>query len=219
MNAFVNFIMGPMVWISLLIFILGLVYKLAGIIKGLKEKERFVFSYLSLKYSLRSIGAWLIPFFPKSTRNQPIFWGITYCFHLLIFLVPLFLASHIILLDESFSISWPALNDGLADFFTILVIAALIFFGIRRKVVPEVSYLTSSKDYLLLFLVLLPFLTGFLAYHQFFAYKLMVILHVLSAELVLILIPFSRFSHMLTAWLTRAYTGSEFGKVRHARDW
>ena len=36
---------------------------------------------------------------------------------------------------------------------------------------------------------------------------------------MLILIPFTRFSHMITAALTRAYTGSEFGNVRHARDW
>jgi nitrate reductase gamma subunit len=61
--------------------------------------------------------------------------------------------------------------------------------------------------------------TGFLAYHQIFSYEWMVIAHVLSGELLLVMIPFSRFSHMITAPLTRAYTGSEFGNVRHARDW
>jgi hypothetical protein len=74
-------------------------------------------------------------------------------------------------------------------------------------------------DYILLIIVMLPFLTGFLAYHQFFLYKWVMIAHILSGELMLIVIPFSRFSHMLTAPLTRAYTGSEFGNVRHARDW
>jgi len=136
-----------------------------------------------------------------------------------LFAVPLFLASHIMLLDEAFQISWPALNDGVADIFTLLVILALVFFGVRRIVVPEVKFLTSFMDYLLLIIVMLPFLTGFLAYHQFFLYKWITIAHILSGELMLIVIPFSRFSHMLTAPLTRAYTGSEFGNVRHARDW
>ncbi|WP_022664183.1 TmcC family electron transfer complex membrane anchor subunit [Desulfospira joergensenii] len=219
MNAFIGFIMGPMVWISALIFVLGLVFKFIKIYTGIKEKENFVFTYMTWPHSLRSIGAWLIPFFPQSTRIQPVFWGITYCFHILLFLVPLFLSAHIVLFDEAFQVSWPALNDGLADILTLAVILALVFLAVRRMVVPEVKFLTSIKDYILLVIVLLPFLTGFIAYHQAFSYQWMVIVHVLSGELMLIAIPFSRFSHMLTAPLTRAFTGSEFGNVRHARDW
>jgi len=219
MNAFIDFIMGPMVWISALIFLFGLLFKFIKIIKEIREKENFIFSYMSLKYSLRSIGAWLIPFYPESTKKRPVFWGISYLFHLLLFAVPLFLASHIVLLDEAFQICWPALNDGVADILTVIVILALLFFGVRRVVVPEVKFLTSFMDYILLTIVLLPFVTGFLAFHQFFSYEWITIIHILSGELMLIVIPFSRFSHMITAPLTRAYTGSEFGKVRHARDW
>jgi nitrate reductase gamma subunit len=219
MNAFIDFIMGPMVWISALVFLFGLIFKFFRIIKEINEKEKFIFSYLSLKYSLRSIGAWLIPFLPASTKKRPVFWGISYIFHVLLFIVPLFLMSHIILLDEAFGIFWLALNDGLADFLTIIVILALVFFGVRRAVEPDVKFLTSFKDYILLIIIMLPFLTGFLAYHQFFLYKWIMIAHILSGELMLIIIPFSRFSHMLTAPLTRAYTGSEFGSVRHAKDW
>ena len=35
----------------------------------------------------------------------------------------------------------------------------------------------------------------------------------------LLAIPFTRLSHMLFSPFTRAYMGSEFGKVRMARDW
>ncbi|MCP4721358.1 MAG: nitrate reductase, partial [Desulfobacteraceae bacterium] len=166
MNAFIDFIMGPMVWISALVFLFGLVFKLIRIIQEVREKESFIFSYMSLKYSLRSIGAWLIPFFPESTKKSPVFWGVSYLFHILLFAVPFFLASHIVLVDEAFQISWPALNDGVADIMTVLVIFALVFFGVRRAVVPEVKFLTSIMDYILLTIVMLPFLTGFLAYHQ-----------------------------------------------------
>ncbi|MCK5836755.1 MAG: nitrate reductase [Desulfobacula sp.] len=219
MNAFIAFIMGPMVWIAFLIFILGLIFKLVVIIKDVNARESYVYSYLSLKYSLRSIIAWLIPFFPQSTKQSPVFYSISYIFHLLLFIVPVFLLSHIVLVNEAFQLSWFALDDTLADILTVIVVLALVFFAIRRQTVPEVKYLTSFNDYVLLIIVALPFITGFLAYHQFFFYRQMVIAHVISGELVLILIPFSKFSHMVMAPLTRAYLGSEFGNVRHAKDW
>ncbi|MFU8768634.1 MAG: TmcC family electron transfer complex membrane anchor subunit [Desulfotignum sp.] len=219
MNSFIAFIMGPMVWISVIIFLGGLMIRFFCIIRSVRQKEPYIFSYLTLRHSLRSIGAWLIPFFPKSTRLRPLYYGISYLFHILLFVVPLFLASHIVLINEAFQISWPVLNDTVVDWLTVAVIAALVFFAVRRQMVPEVKYLTGAMDYLLILVVLLPFVTGFLAYHQWFAYRWMAVAHVLSGELMLIIIPFSRFSHMLTAPLTRAYMGSEFGNVRHARDW
>jgi nitrate reductase gamma subunit len=50
-------------------------------------------------------------------------------------------------------------------------------------------------------------------------YDIMFILHILSGEILLAAIPFTRLSHMIYAPFTRAYMGSEFGGVRHARDW
>jgi hypothetical protein len=219
MNTFIGFIMGPMVWISAMIFIFGLLFKLIKIIKEVYEKEAYLLSYITLRHSLRSIFAWLIPFYPRSTRMRPVYYGVSYLFHILLFLVPVFLLSHIILINESLNIFLPAINDRAADILTLAVIFFLIFFSVRRQWVPDVRFLTSLKDHGLILIVILPFLTGFLAYHQVFLYKWMVIAHVLTGEFLLVIIPFSRFSHMITAPLTRAYTGSEFGNVRHARDW
>jgi nitrate reductase gamma subunit len=219
MNAFIDFIMGPMVWISFVVFIGGLGVRAVGFIREIKQKEPYIFSYMTLYHSLRSIGAWLLPFFPVSTRQKPFFYGISYLFHLLLFAVPIFLSGHVILVQEAFNVSWPVFNDHIADTLTVLVIASLVFFWGRRMVVPDVKFLTSPTDFVLIAVVLLPFLTGFFAYHQFFAYRWVMIVHILCGELMLIMIPFSRFSHMMFAPFTRAYTGSEFGNVRHARDW
>lgn len=219
MNAFLSFIMGPMVWISAAVFIFGLGLKVYLIVREVRARESFIFSYLTLYHSIRSICAWSIPFFPRSTRNQPVFYGVSYCFHLSLFIVPLFFSGHIVLIDQAFHLSWPALDDMAADILTLVIIGALIFFACRRVIVPDVKYLTSAKDFFLLIIVLMPFLTGFLAYHQVFFYEWIMVAHVLSGELMLIIIPFSRLSHMVTGPLIRAYTGSEFGNVRHARDW
>lgn len=161
MNAFIDFIMGPMVWISFLVFLGGLGFKTVAFIRELKHKEPFVFSYLTLFHSLRSIGAWLIPFFPVSTRKSPFFYGTSYLFHLLLFAVPIFLSAHVVLLQESFNISWPVFGNQIADALTVFVIAALVFFCGRRLWVPEVKFLTSLTDFLLILVVMLPFLTGF----------------------------------------------------------
>ncbi len=219
MHNFINFIMGPMVWISFLIFFIGVIFRLYKMVRLLNKTEKFIYSYMSLKYSLRSIFAWLTPFLPVSTRKRPVFWGISYIFHVLLFLLPIFLLSHVVLLEESMQWSWFTLSDSVADILTIIVILSLVFFAIRRVIVPEVKFLTRVSDFIFILIVALPFITGFLAYHQLLTYQYPLIVHVISGELMLILIPFTRFFHMFTAPFTRAYIGSEFGNVRHAKDW
>ncbi len=218
-HSIIQFIMGPMVWVSFGIFIFGLIFKTIALIWQVKQKESFIFNYLTFRHSLRSILAWLVPFLPQSTRTNPLFYGLSYIFHICLFVVPLFLMSHIVLINESFQISWAALDNTVADLLTLVIIIALLGFVVRRAHLPHVRDLTSFKDFLLIFFVALPFITGFLAYHQFFAYQWMVVLHVVSGEILLIMIPFTRFTHMVTGPFSRAYTGSEFGNVRHAKDW
>ena len=111
------------------------------------------------------------------------------------------------------------LPDSVADVMTLVVIASCIFFLIRRLTSPEVKFVTSVSDYVILAIVAAPFITGFLAYHQWVGYQLIAILHILSGEIMLMAIPFTRLSHMLFSPLTRAYMGSEFGGIKNAKDW
>ena len=95
----------------------------------------------------------------------------------------------------------------------------IIFLAIRRIVRPEVRILTETWDYVLLSLTALPFATGFFAYHQVGPYELMMILHLLTAEILLILIPFTKLAHMILFFFTRAFIGFEMGGRRGARSW
>lgn len=123
------------------------------------------------------------------------------------------------LIDESWSIRWWTMSDDAAKILTVIVIASCVFFLGRRLFSPEVQFVTSASDFVILAIVAAPFITGLVAYYQWFDYPVVVILHILSGEIMLVAIPFTRLSHMLFAPLTRAYMGSEFGGVRHARDW
>ncbi len=219
MHAIYAVVAGPLVWLALGIFLGGLVFKTAQIVIAARQKEPFIFSYLSLKYGLRSIFHWLTPFATVNWRLHPLFTIVTFVFHICLLITPIFLLSHVVMVDENLNISWWTLPDGLADIMTFIVIAGCIYFAVRRSVVPAVKFVTDASDYILLALVAAPFITGFLAYHQWFSYPAMMILHMLSGEILLIAIPFTRLAHMLLAFFTRGYMGSEFGKVRHARDW
>jgi nitrate reductase gamma subunit len=219
MHTLYNFVSGPLAWIAFLVFIGGCLYKLYTLITLTQQKESFIFSIMSIKYGLRSIGHWLIPFGTVNMKKNPVMTVVTFAFHLCLIFTPIFLLAHVILWDESFSISWWTLPESVADVLTLVVLAGCCYFLYRRLTDPAVKYLTTISDYVLLAIVAAPFITGFLAYHQLFNYQLIMILHVLSGEIMLIAIPFTRLSHMIYSPFTRAYIGSEFGGIRHARDW
>jgi nitrate reductase gamma subunit len=219
MHSLYNFVSGPLVWLAFIIFIGGCLCRLITLIVLVHKKEKFIYSYMSWKYSLRSIVRWSTPFATENMRRHPAMTIVAYVFHVCLILTPIFLLAHVTLVDESWDLSWWTLPDTLAAIMTLLVIGACVFFLVRRLVNPEVQYVTSASDYILLTIVAAPFITGFLVYYQWFGYQTLLILHILSGEIMLVAIPFTRLSHMLLAPLTRAYMGSEFGGVRHARDW
>lgn len=209
---------GPFAWVAFIIFVAGSLYRIGSMfVSG--QKEPSLFPATSFKGAVRSILHGLIPFGSTYMRRQPLFTVITIGFHLCVILVPLFLLAHIVLWYESWQILWWSLPDLLADLMALWVILTCIYFLARRQVVPEVKKVTRPADVLLLIIILVTFLAGFLAYHQWGPYRPILILHVLAGEILLIAIPFSKLGHMLFFMFSRAYMGAEFGKVLNAREW
>ncbi|MGA9537158.1 MAG: nitrate reductase [Desulfobacterales bacterium] len=219
MHEIYNFVSGPLAWLAFILFFGGCLYRLVRLFMLVKEKEPFIFNYMSWKYSLRSIFHWIIPFGTVNWRRHPVLTVVTFVFHIGLVIAPIFLLAHVILLDEALNLSWWALPDAWADVLTVVVIIGCLFFLVRRLTQPEVKFVTSASDFVILTIVAAPFITGFIAYHQWIDYPVMMVLHVVAGEVLLVAIPFTRLSHMLFSPFTRAYMGSEFGKVRHARDW
>ena len=219
MHDMYNFVSGPLVWVSLIVFIVGSLYRLISMAMLAKKKDPMVFTYTSPYYALRSIFHWILPFASVNWRKKPFLTIVTFSFHICLILVPIFLFAHVILWKQSWDISWWFLSDSTADFMTLVVIGGCIFFLVRRIVQPEVKFLTSPSDFVILAIVAAPFITGFWTYHQWVGYKITGIAHILSGEIMLAAIPFTRLSHMLFFPFTRGYIGSEFGAIRHAKDW
>jgi nitrate reductase gamma subunit len=219
MHGIYNFVRGPLAWIAFIVFFGGCLYRLISMFVLTKKKDPVVFEYLNFFYTLRSIFHWLLPFGSVNSRQRPIFTIVTFAFHICLLAAPIFLLAHVILWDESFSITWWTLPDSIADIMTLVVVGGCGYFLWRRLTQPEAKFVTSASDFVILAIVVAPFVTGFLAYHQWLGYKFWLILHILSGEIMLVAIPFTRLSHMFFFPMTRGYLGSEFGYVRHVKDW
>jgi nitrate reductase gamma subunit len=84
----------------------------------------------------------------------------------------------------------------------------------RRIALPEVRILTTAYDYLLLAITIAPFLTGFIAAHTVANYNAWLIAHVLTGELMLVAIPFTKLSHFVLFFMSRAQIGMDYGIKR-----
>ena len=218
-NIIYEFLTGPALWFTFIVFIGGLIVRIAFLFHLSRKKDRVIYNHVNLDWGLRSIFHWLIPFASAAMRQQPVFAIVAFIFHLLLLAVPLFLSAHILLWEEAFDIHLWSLPDGLADGLTLIFLAAAVFLILRRRIRPEVRVLTSPWDYALLIITTLPFITGFLAYHQWGPYEVVMILHILFSQILLILIPTTKLGHMVLFFFTRAFIGFEMGGRRGARSW
>jgi len=209
---------GPFAWIAFVTFALGSLYRIIFLL--LTGKKEAVPNYSkSANDAARSILHGLLPFGSTYMRQQPLFTIVTFLFHICVVILPIFLLAHIVLWYESWEILCWSLPDMLADAMTLWVMLACLYFIVRRLFVPEVKQVSRPGDFVLLITILLIFLSGFLAYHQWGPYRPILILHVISSEILLMALPFSRLGHMLFFYFSRAYMGAEYGKILKARDW
>lgn len=130
------------------------------------------------------------------------------------FIVALFLfIPHVELIRKTFGIAWPALPNPLVDAITVITLLALVAALIQRLRNPVKRFLSTPEDYLIWTLTFLPMLTGYLAYHRLVnPYPLILGLHILSVEIFLIVAPFTKLTHMVTAFIARWYNGATFGR-------
>jgi Nitrate reductase gamma subunit len=218
MEQVLTFLTGPGLVISLSVFFIGLITRLVLYFKGLNWRlERVAYRphmARGMQGGLYSIGRWLIPFGTCGWRAQPF---MTTCFFLLHFgavLVPLFLTGHNELLSMKFGFSLPSLPQGVADVLTIGTLVGLALITLRRIALAKVRILTTAYDYFILLLVAVPFVTGFVARLGTANYDTWLLVHILSGQLMLILAPFTKLSHIALYFASRWQIGADFGIKR-----
>jgi nitrate reductase gamma subunit len=242
MAPLLAFIKGPMVWIALGVFLGGIVvhglaffavtrnkdsrYLPSAPKKKAKKKEAEEEGRLRLERVMQQLQPWFqladrqwFTVEHSVFRIHPVVSTVTVVFHLLLFIVPIFLLAHNELIRGAIGFSLPSLPESLADFLTVLVLLCGGFFLFRRLFIRRVRAISTLWDYFILLVTLTPFVSGFLAFHQWGDYSTVILVHIVSAELALILIPFTKLSHMVYFFLYRLLIGSEYSFGQGKRAW
>jgi nitrate reductase gamma subunit len=213
-----EFITGPLLWFSFSVFFVGVIVRVVLYIKGLDwQMDRVTYTVnvsYGIKGALRSVFFWLFPFGTRSWRQKPGMTVLFFVFHIGLIITPVFLQAHNIILKERWGISLWTIPDPVADVMTIAVMVAVLFLVLRRISLPEVRILTTAYDYLLLAIAVAPFATGLLARLQIPGYSGWVMAHIICGEIMLIAIPFTKLSHVILFFLSRAQIGMDYGIKR-----
>jgi nitrate reductase gamma subunit len=167
------------------------------------------------------LKGWLIfPFVPRlhegASRN-PVTYIAGGIFHVSLFAVIFLGAAHMLVWESLLGFRWPTLPLPIIDLLAALGIGAMFVLFINRMYSPVLRLLSRASDYLNLVVVFLPFLTGFFMTHRLMLpYEQMFTIHVMSVNILLIWIPFSRISHFVFYFITRPRWGANFA-ARGAR--
>ena len=206
----VRFLCGPMVWIALGVFLAGTVWQVLRFYRFTRlhpappgrEKRAAVPGKDDL-LDRTTIGYRLSLLKLTLPGRRPFFTAMTVFFHAGLLLLPFFIQGHTMMAGFSTGIFLPSLPNILVDLLTLAILLCAFVFLVRRCCVRDVRAITTVSDIALLAVATAPFITGFMAYHQFFDYRTMIVMHMAAGELMLMLIPFTRLIHMVYFFLNR----------------
>ena len=206
MDAMLEFVRGPLFRLCFAIMLLGLARILfIDIWAAYKAYKKTTDRKMPWKLILSRTWEWIFPV-KRLSNNFQVYSVLSILFHIGLILVPIFLFAHIQLWKESVGISWPALPYSWAFWLTISTIAFAASLFIGRLVLKQARALSRKQDYLWLILLLIPFVTGFVCANLNIrpqGYQFFMLVHILSGELIFILIPFSKIAHCVLSPLSQ----------------
>lgn len=221
MEGWVEFGRGPLFRLAFCLMVLGLVrvvvLTIAGIVEAYRRNSDRIVPWKGI--ALQTLG-WLAPV-GRLWRGRPVYSVTSFLFHVGLLAVPLFLAAHVRLWRQATGFSWPGLPQLPADYLTLLTIAAGmgLFFG--RVFHRGARALSRLQDYTWPLLLVFPFATGYACSHAALSprgYQSVMLLHVYSANLIMIMIPFTKTAHCVLAPFSQVVTAVAWKFVPRAGD-
>ena len=121
---------------------------------------------------------------------------------------------HVVVIEYMFGISLPSLPSGLADVLSIIAVLGLLGLAYRRIACSAAKALTTKQDWFVLILAGLPLVTGIMFRFSVSSYEFWEFAHILTAEIFLIAAPFTKLSHIVLFFMSRAQIGMDFAIKR-----
>jgi nitrate reductase gamma subunit len=208
-DAWIQFGRGPLFRIAFALLLLGLLrllfLALTGIVEAYRRSPDKIINWREVR---RQTLAWLIPA-GRLWRQRAVYSSLSFLFHLGLLLAPLFLAAHALLWRRGLGFAWPALPFFWSNWLTLLAIVTGLGLILARAADRRTRSISRPQDYFWLALLLVPFLTGYLCVNAALgprAYERLMLLHVYSADLILLLVPFTKLSHCILSVLSQVVT-------------
>jgi nitrate reductase gamma subunit len=204
-EAWIEFAKGPLFAITFLTMVLGLARHvlLQGYFVGVKKGRRL--KQVPWRSVVREAMSWVAPV--RHIEPGTRFFSLaSYVMHIGLLVVPLFLIDHVVLWENLVGARLPAIGKGIADYLTLVTIGCVVLLLAFRILSARHRLVSRSSDYLLLLAVLLPFLSGYLASHPDvnpLPWQTMMLAHLLSGELLFVLVPFTKLAHVVLFFFDR----------------
>jgi len=198
MDVWLEFARGPLFAFCFLVMVLGLARHLILQVYLLLNKGHTLRRVRWSMVALDSLG-WAIPL-RHLIRGTVVLTLASVLFHIGVIVVPLFLGDHVLLWETTLGFDLPQIGQRTADILTLSTLACLLVLLFYRIWVPRSRALSRWSDYGLIVAIVLPFATGFMAAHPAWnpvPWQAMMLIHVLSANLLLVLVPFSKLAHVV----------------------
>jgi nitrate reductase gamma subunit len=210
-NELLTWLRGSGMQIALAVFCLGIIFRIGQNLFAGRAKNFSVPRGGQFGPGLRTIWHRSFPE-PNMSRRNYFTHVAGYTFHIGLFITLLFLGEHILLFKHLLGFGWPALPRVFIDIAALLSIAALVAMLAHRLMDPVLQKISDYQDYLVWFLTIAPLATGFLVLHPMgMSYQTSLIWHLITIELLLIAIPFTKLSHILSIFISRWYNGAITG--------
>ncbi len=133
-------------------------------------------------------------------------------FHFGLFFIVFFFIPHIAVIKDTFGLSWPGISSSVINALAVVTFTTLVVLLIVRLRDRVRRYISGFQDYLIWVLTVVPLISGYMAFNAIGPYTVVLAIHLLSAELLLALIPFTRLTHAFTWVSSRYYNGAFAGR-------
>lgn len=202
---------GPALQIATIIFVFGVLVRILEILMLGRKANLAEARGSAVAGGLRTIVTRMAP--DRGTLQRSTFNVVAgYVFHLGLFITIFLFAPHVLLINDVFGVSWPALPTPVIDAVTIVSIITLLAVLLHRISSPVMRFLSHFQDYLVWLVTILPLVTGYIAFHRIgLTPPLLIAIHILSVELLMVVFPFTKLMHTFTLLMARYYNGSISG--------
>ncbi|HQS81923.1 MAG TPA: hypothetical protein PKV42_05605 [Thiobacillus sp.] len=204
---FLTWVRGTGLNIAVAIFLLGVTWRLFEIYSLGRKKDLSMPRHASGASGFHTVfRRSLAP--PGMLKRSPVSYIGGYVFHIGLAVVVFGFAPHILLISNLTGLSWPGLPSQFIDLAAVVTMAAMLVMLFDRISKPVKRFLSTFEDWFTWALTFLPVLTGWMAVqHLLLPYTTMLALHILSVEILLIVLPFTKLFHAFTLFGSRWYNG------------